>query len=200
MLKCACKQHTFKQLLLIHNELCTLSSISWNPSSASSGHHIAPSCDVTKLYIVLVIPLKSLIGKKGRSIGRIKSLTCETSPRCSDKRNKLQKCSGCCPQSRCPKTSHYHVFTLFFYSGETWQSFCKHDFQSLDSCLLFRYFSSRPHQSKMLCKWKDLSALWKFEMSAPENACHQLSQIRQTSRLLQGILFFFFCFLDVFLS
>lgn len=77
--------------------------------------------------------------------------------------------------------------------GETWQSFCKHDFQSLDSCLLFRYFSSHPDQSKMFCKWKDLAALWKFEMSAPENACHQLSQIRQTSRL-QGILFFLFYF------
>lgn len=87
MLKCACKQHTFKQLLLIHNELCTLSSISWNPSSASSGHHIAPSCDVTKLYIVLVIPLKSLIGKKGRSIGRIKSLTCETSTNATNYKN-----------------------------------------------------------------------------------------------------------------
>lgn len=86
-------------------------------------------------------------------------------------------------------------------SGETWQSFCKRDFQSLDSCLLFRYFSSHPDQSKMFCKWKDLAALWKFEKSAPWKCLSPTVSNKTDFTFARHFIYLFlFCFLDVFLS
>lgn len=60
----------------------------------------------------------------------------------SNKRNKLQKCSGCCPQSRCPKTSHHHAFTLWRNMAKLLQAWFPITWQLLIIQILF--ITSRP--------------------------------------------------------
>lgn len=100
------------------------------------------------------------------------------------------KCSACYLQSHYPKTLlHFNFISSQFNS--TLVTYCKASDSMIFNHLTVAYYSDTFHHvqtsQKMLCKWKGLLG----EMSPPENGCHQLSQIRQTSHLPQGILFYF---------
>lgn len=145
-------------------KLCTL-WISWSPSSASSSHQVAPFCDAATFYIALVIPRKITYWKKGRSIGRIKSLTrppcCRTN---STNYKHLQPVV-------CNHTVHKHPITMSSLFSSTLPSA-----SMISNHLTVAYYSDTFHRVQTSQRCFASEKVWKFEMSAPKK-CYSVFQM-----------------------
>lgn len=143
---------------------------------------------------MLVIPLK-LLGEKKRKIHRSHYII--NMQDFSNKRNKLQKCSGCCPQSRCPKTSHHHVFTLWRNMAKLLQAWFPITWQLLIIQILF--ITSWPVKDVLQVKRpRCLVKIW--NVSPWKCLSPTVSNKTDFTFARHFIYFFLFCFSDVFLS